>query len=77
MDALVIMTPWPEFQKLNPIDLATVLRGRVVLDPYRVLEGAAVVAAGLDYFALGVPPLRAETSGLSNDPVSVQTERVG
>ena len=54
MDALVIMTPWPEFQKLNPIDIATVLRGRAVLDPYRVLEGAAVVAAGLYYFTLGV-----------------------
>ncbi len=77
MDALVIMTPWPEFQKLNPTDLAKVLRGRVVLDPYRVLEGAAVVAAGLDYFALGAPPLRAESSGRSSDPVSVQTERVG
>jgi len=77
MDALVIMTPWPEFQKLNPIDLAKVLRGRVVLDPYRVLEGAAVVAAGLDYFALGAPPLRAESGGSSNDPVFVQTERVG
>ena len=77
MDALVIMTPWPEFQKLNPTDLAKVLRGRAVLDPYRVLEGAAVVAAGLDYFALGAPPLRAETSGSSNDPVSAQTERVG
>jgi UDPglucose 6-dehydrogenase len=77
MDALVIMTPWPEFQKLNPIDLAKVLRGRVVLDPYRVLEGAAVVAAGLDYFALGASPLKAETSRRSNDPVSVQTETVG
>lgn len=57
MDALVIMTPWPEFRKLNAEDLAEVLRGHTVVDPYRVLEGPEVVKAGLDYFALGAPPL--------------------
>lgn len=62
MDALVIMTPWPEFQKLNPADLAEVLRGPVVLDPYRVLDGATVAAAGLDYFTLGAPALRTLTT---------------
>jgi UDPglucose 6-dehydrogenase len=57
MDALVIMTPWPEFAKLSPADLAGVLRGPVVLDPYRILDGPGVAAAGLDYFTLGAPPL--------------------
>lgn len=57
MDALLIMTPWPEFEKLSPSDLAGLLRGRAVIDPYRVLNGSAVAAAGLDYFTLGAKPL--------------------
>ena len=58
VDALVIMTPWPQFRELKARDLARALRGRTVIDPYRVLDGAAVAAAGLDYFALGAAPLR-------------------
>jgi UDPglucose 6-dehydrogenase len=57
-DALAIMTPWPEFRELKPADLARAMRGRVVLDPYRVLDGRLVTSAGLDYFALGASPLR-------------------
>jgi UDPglucose 6-dehydrogenase len=56
-DALLIMTPWPEFRTLAPVDLADVMTGRVVVDPFRVLEPAAVRAAGLSYYALGAPPL--------------------
>jgi UDPglucose 6-dehydrogenase len=53
-DALAIMTPWPQFRSLASADLAKVMRGRLVLDPYRVLDGAAARAAGLDYRTLGV-----------------------
>src|SRR3989475_6153876 len=60
-DALAIMTPWPEFRELKPADLAGVMRGRTVLDPYRVLDGRAVAAAGLDYCTLGAPTLRARS----------------
>jgi UDPglucose 6-dehydrogenase len=59
VDALAIMTPWPEFRALKPADIAKTMRGKLVLDPYRVLDGRAVAAAGLDYVTLGVPPLRA------------------
>ena len=58
VDALVIMTPWPAFRALEPVDLARVMAGRTVLDPYRVLDGRAVAAAGLDYFTLGMPAWR-------------------
>jgi UDPglucose 6-dehydrogenase len=54
VDALAIMTPWPEFKKLSCADLAKTMRGRVVLDPYRVLDPVAAKAAGLDYYTLGV-----------------------
>jgi UDPglucose 6-dehydrogenase len=60
VDALAIMTPWPAFRVLKAADLARVMSGRTVLDPYRVLDGRAVVAAGLDYLTLGMPAHRAE-----------------
>jgi UDPglucose 6-dehydrogenase len=59
-DALIIMTPWPAFRDLKPANLAKVMAGRTVIDPYRVLDGNGVIAAGLDYFTLGMPALRAE-----------------
>jgi UDPglucose 6-dehydrogenase len=58
-DALVIMTPWPVFRELKPSDLGSVMAGRTVVDPYRVLDAGAVVAAGLDHLTLGRPPMRA------------------
>jgi UDPglucose 6-dehydrogenase len=54
VDALAIMTPWPEFRKLSPVELAKTMRGNVVLDPFRVLDRKAALAAGLDYRTLGV-----------------------
>ena len=53
-DALVIMTPWPEFRSLSCADIAKAMGGRLVLDPYRVLDPSAARAAGLDYRTLGV-----------------------
>jgi len=54
VDALAIMTPWPEFRALDAAALARAMRGRLVLDPFRVLDGQAVHAAGLQYRTLGV-----------------------
>jgi UDPglucose 6-dehydrogenase len=56
-DILVIATPWPQYRELRPADLARVMAGRTVLDPYRVLDGRACAAAGLTYHTLGMPPL--------------------
>lgn len=53
-DALAIMTPWPEFRTLPPAGIAKAMRGKLVLDPYRVLDGATARKAGLDYRTLGV-----------------------
>lgn len=59
-DALVLMTPWGQFRDLAAADIAAALAGRVVLDPYAVLDRAACVAAGLAYHTLGVPALGSE-----------------
>jgi len=54
-DVLVVMTPWPQFRKLEPREIAKRLRGKVVLDPYAVLDAAGCRAAGLAYRTLGAP----------------------
>jgi UDPglucose 6-dehydrogenase len=56
-DVLVVMTPWPVFRELQPADLARVMRGRTIIDPYRVLDGRACAAAGFEYLTLGTAPL--------------------
>ena len=56
-EALVIATPWPVYRDLRIADLARVMRGRVLIDPYRLLDGRAAAAAGFEYHALGMPAL--------------------
>lgn len=53
-DVLAAMTPWQQFSELDPREVAKLMRGRVVLDPYQVLEAAAWRDAGLAYHTLGV-----------------------
>jgi UDPglucose 6-dehydrogenase len=58
-DALVIMTPWPQFRALEPIEIVRHLRGPVAIDPFSVLDHSAAAAAGLEHVVLGAPPHRA------------------
>ena len=57
-DVLLILTPWAEFKGLDPATLAGLMRGRVLIDPYRCVAPDAAEAAGFDYITLGVPPRR-------------------
>jgi UDPglucose 6-dehydrogenase len=52
-EALMILTPWPAYRGIAPADIARSLRGRIVLDPYAVLDRKAAEAAGLVYYTLG------------------------
>jgi UDPglucose 6-dehydrogenase len=54
-DALMILTPWPEYRAISADDVARHLKGRVVLDPYAVIDAEAAFAAGLQYYTLGRP----------------------
>jgi UDPglucose 6-dehydrogenase len=56
-DTLLIMTPWPQFRGLTSADLAGAMRGRVIVDPFRVLEAEVLRDAGFSYFTLGAPPM--------------------
>jgi UDPglucose 6-dehydrogenase len=60
-DAVVIVTPWPQYRELDPAAIAARMRGRILLDPFGLMSGAAVAAAGLDHFVLGRAPERART----------------
>jgi UDPglucose 6-dehydrogenase len=54
-DALMILTPWPEYRKIAPARISESMRGRLVLDPYGTLDLDAARAAGLEVHTLGRP----------------------
>jgi UDPglucose 6-dehydrogenase len=56
-DAILLMTPWPAYRALDPAALAARMRGRVVIDPYRLLDADKVAAAGLALYSIGRPPI--------------------
>jgi UDPglucose 6-dehydrogenase len=56
-EALLILTPWPQYRAIAPAAIAANLRGRIVLDPYAVLDPRTAVAAGLHMYTLGRAPL--------------------
>ena len=51
-DVLVIMTPWPEYGTLTTQDLSQ-MRGRIIIDPYRVLQHNYFLQAGFQLYTLG------------------------
>lgn len=58
-DALAVMTPWPEFAAVDAGLARSAMRGRVVLDPFGVLDGAQYRHAGCAYRRLGVQDMEA------------------
>lgn len=52
-DVVVLMTPWPEFSTLNSSAVASAMRGRVMIDPYALIDRKDAVAAGFSYATLG------------------------
>jgi UDPglucose 6-dehydrogenase len=56
-DALVLATAWPQYRELQIPDLARLMTGRVLIDPFRLLDGGEAAAAGFEYHALGMPAL--------------------
>ena len=55
-DALLILTPWPQYRAIAAADIAKALAGRILVDPYGVVDAAAARRAGLSYHRLGRPP---------------------
>jgi UDPglucose 6-dehydrogenase len=53
-DALMILTAWSQYRAISTADIARTMRGRIVIDPYRVLDGHRAIEAGLEYYTLGL-----------------------
>lgn len=56
-DVLVLITPWPEYRQITLDALAKTMRGRTIIDPYRLLDGKRAATLGFTYHTLGVPAL--------------------
>lgn len=55
-EAVMILTPWPQYRSIPAQSIAAKIRGKLVLDPYGVLNADEAVQAGLTYYTLGRPP---------------------
>jgi UDPglucose 6-dehydrogenase len=53
VDAIVIVTEWPEFVALDWAQAASVTSGRVVIDGRNCLDSSSVRAAGFVYEGIG------------------------
>ncbi|MBC3761708.1 UDP-glucose/GDP-mannose dehydrogenase family protein [Quadrisphaera sp. RL12-1S] len=54
-DVVLLLTEWPQYVQLDPAHVASLTRGRQVIDGRNVLDPAAWRAAGFTYRALGRP----------------------
>jgi len=52
-DAVLVMTPWPEFSEVNIKNIQEVMHGRVLIDPFGILSIDQCEALNLSYFRLG------------------------
>jgi UDPglucose 6-dehydrogenase len=57
VDAVVLVTEWPEFRDLDLGAMADRMRGALVIDGRNFLDPEAVTAAGLTYEGVGRPSL--------------------
>jgi len=62
-DALLLMTPWAEYRGLEVSALEKSMRGRLIIDPYRLFDARGAKAAGFDYLTLGMPAVHAAQGG--------------
>jgi UDPglucose 6-dehydrogenase len=53
-DALIVTTAWSEFGSIHPRELAERMRGRVLVDPFAVLDGRKCAELGFVHHRLGV-----------------------
>jgi UDPglucose 6-dehydrogenase len=52
-DAVVLVTEWPEFEQLDLREVASAMRGRLLVDGRNIFDPAAVREAGLAYEGVG------------------------
>jgi UDPglucose 6-dehydrogenase len=60
VDVVVVATPWAEYRTLDTCELARVMRGQVIIDPYRLITNAE--ENGLEHHCLGRPAMTGNRS---------------
>ncbi len=62
-DAVLLMTPWPEFKGLDLARLRRAVRQPVLLDAHNLLDDRAARVAGFHYCGVGIPEEAAARAG--------------
>jgi len=57
-DVAVLATPWPEYRELSLDEMKRRMRGRTIIDPYRLIDGERAASLGFAYYTLGRPALK-------------------
>jgi len=52
-DVLIIMTPWEQFKELPVNEIEDRMAGKIVIDPYRILDRDELTGRGFTYISLG------------------------
>jgi UDPglucose 6-dehydrogenase len=52
-DGLMILTPWPQYRAIRPEVIARALSGRIVVDPYCILDPKSAQRSQLIHYTLG------------------------
>jgi len=53
-EVLIISTAWPEYKLISASKLIENMSGRIIIDPYRILDGDDLSSLGFEYHTLGV-----------------------
>ncbi|MEK9569181.1 MAG: nucleotide sugar dehydrogenase [Paracoccaceae bacterium] len=51
--ALMILTPWDEYKQISMADIISRMKGRMIIDPYRVLAATPEQLNTVEYYTLG------------------------
>lgn len=51
-DVVFVLSPWEEFKKLTLDEIRKVMKGRIIIDPYQVLEGQVGSTIGNGFYAV-------------------------
>ena len=52
-DCLIIFTDWDEYRKVNVEEIKKLMKGNLIIDPYRILENNFALNSNFKYFCLG------------------------
>ena len=52
-DVLLILSPWKEFYFLKIKDLRKIMKGKVIIDPFRILNEKELIKYGFIYSTMG------------------------